>query len=52
MRPPDDPFTAQNEGAVVQHELFKAWVAAGFTDEQALELLKAVVTAMIRKASD
>jgi hypothetical protein len=48
--PPEDPMTALQAGAAQQHEMFVAWVVAGFTEAQALELLKAVVTALILKS--
>lgn len=44
------PLTQLGQGAARQHEMFTTWVAAGFTEEQALELLKAVITSLIRKA--
>jgi hypothetical protein len=37
------------EVAISQHEMFVSWVAAGFTEAQALELLKAVVTEIVRR---
>ena len=45
---PDDPLTPMGEGASQQHELFMAWVAAGFTEAQALELLKVVIAEGMR----
>lgn len=36
------------EAAIGQHEMYLSWVAAGFTPEQALELLKTVVTEILR----
>lgn len=44
-----DPLTALQVGALQQHEMFLSWIAAGFTEYQALELLKAVVMAMVLK---
>lgn len=35
-------------GALSQHEMYLSWVVAGFTPEQALELLKVVVTEIVR----
>jgi hypothetical protein len=46
---PQDPMTALTEGAAQQHEMFLAWMAVGFTEDQALELLKTAITAAIRK---
>ncbi|MGW3152732.1 hypothetical protein [Streptomyces sp. NPDC001089] len=37
-----DPITSLAAMAVQHHEAFTAWVNAGFTEKQALELLKAV----------
>lgn len=36
-------------GAVEQRELYNAWVSVGFTPEQALELVKAVLIAVLKK---
>jgi hypothetical protein len=47
---PQDPMTALTETAAQQHEIFLTWVKAGFTEGQALELLKAVITAAMLKA--
>jgi hypothetical protein len=46
---PEDPMTALQANAASQHEMFLAWVATGFTEAQALELLKAVLAAMVTK---
>jgi hypothetical protein len=46
---PEDPLTLLQAGAMQQHEMYLAWVTAGFTEAQALKLLKAVVTAMVLK---
>lgn len=48
---PQDPVTALTEVAVQQHEMFIAWAAAGFTEAQALDLLKAFITATVQKPS-
>ena len=38
------PFITPIQGSALQlHELFQSLVAAGFTEEQALELLKATI---------
>jgi hypothetical protein len=47
--PREDPITALQVSAVQQHEMFLAWQVAGFDAAQALELLKAVIMAMILK---
>lgn len=36
-------------GAQEQRELYDAWVSVGFTPEQALELVKAVLIAVLKK---
>ncbi len=46
---PNDPITPLTAGAAEQHEMFLAWIAAGFTEAQALELMKAAITAVILK---
>ncbi|HET6636803.1 MAG TPA: hypothetical protein VFH77_17430 [Streptomyces sp.] len=47
-----DPLTPLAAEAAMHHEAFKAWVKAGFTQEQAMELLKAVITAHVRGGQD
>jgi hypothetical protein len=42
---PADPVTVLAAGAAQAHELFTAWVDAGFTDRQALYLLGQVMAA-------
>lgn len=42
-----DPLTAMATAAVSMHELYTAWVAAGFTKAEAMELLK---TAMLKQS--
>jgi hypothetical protein len=41
--PPGDPLTWLAEAATQQHELFIAWVNAGFTRSEALRMLIAVL---------
>lgn len=45
-----DPMGSMRETAISQHEMYMSWLAAGFTAEQALELLKTVVAEIIRGA--
>lgn len=45
---PQPPLTALAAQAAAQHEVFRAWLAAGFTEDQALKLLAAMVTASIQ----
>ena len=48
---PDDfessepPVTQLAAEAALHHEVFRAWVEAGFTESQALDLLKALIIA-------
>lgn len=48
----NDPMTLLTEGAIRQHEMYRTWVAAGFTEEQALELLASVITSLIRRTGE
>jgi hypothetical protein len=44
MSDPTNPFSKLAMGAVALHEMFVSFTDAGFNDEQALELLKHVLT--------
>lgn len=46
---PQKPKPSPAEGAKAARELYDAYVQAGFTDEQAFELLKSVLTVGVRK---
>jgi len=46
---PDDPMSALAGAAYQMHELFVAYVAAGFTDEQAMSIILALLTATIQR---
>jgi hypothetical protein len=37
------PLTPLAQQAAAHHEAFRAWVDAGFTEEQAMDLLKTVM---------
>ena len=39
-----DPITVLGEAAAQLHELFRSYVEAGFTEDQALKLIIAIVT--------
>jgi hypothetical protein len=41
----DEPFSALLEAAFQLHELHQAYVQAGFTEDQALELVKTILAA-------
>lgn len=40
---PPDPLTALGAQAAALHELYRAFLAAGFTDPQAMQLLVAIL---------
>ena len=42
---PPEPLTQLAEGAAQAHELFLAYVGAGFTRQEALQLLVAILAA-------
>jgi hypothetical protein len=44
-----DPLVGMDEGAVTQHELYMSWVRAGFTPDQALDLVKTVISEIFRR---
>ncbi|MFI7010001.1 hypothetical protein [Streptomyces sp. NPDC050145] len=43
MNGPADPLTSLAEAAVALHELYESLRAAGFTEEQALDLVKSAM---------
>jgi hypothetical protein len=51
MSAPQDPMTALAEGAAHLHEIFLAYVNAGFTEAQALHLVGQVLAASFGRAS-
>lgn len=52
MDEPDSPLGSLAQAAVGQHEMYVSWIDAGFSEEQAFELLKAVVTSIVRGSAD
>lgn len=44
---PPSPMTVLAQRAAEHHELFRAWVAAGFTEQQALSLLCSMLAAAV-----
>lgn len=44
------PLYSMSESAISQHEMYLSWREAGFTPEQAMELLKTVVTEIVRRS--
>jgi hypothetical protein len=47
---PKDPLTGLLQGATVMHEIFRTYMAAGFTESQALYLI-GVLTAAVATGS-
>ena len=47
--PPLDPFTQLAEGAAQAHELFSAYVGAGFTRAEALQILIGIMVAALHQ---
>jgi hypothetical protein len=47
---PTDPISDFAMGAAASHELFLSYVGAGFTEEQALSILLAILSETIRQA--
>lgn len=45
---PNDPITALAAAAASTHEMFRAYLEAGFSESQALYLTAACITASIR----
>ena len=46
--PPPELTADQRNGVTMMRGMFLAYVAAGFTEEQAMELLKAQITAAVQ----
>ncbi len=42
---PEEPLSALEEGVAQQHEMFMAYVEAGFTRPEALKIIIAMLTA-------
>jgi len=51
MSTPQDPMTMLATGAAAQHEIFMAYVAAGFTRPEALSIIIAMITTHISMPS-
>ncbi|MET4670852.1 MULTISPECIES: hypothetical protein [Streptomyces] len=47
MPEPTDPMTELAAASAQLHEMYQAYVDAGFTEQQALDLTKAVIVANI-----
>lgn len=50
MNEPENPLTELAQLAAMQHEMYAAWVEAGFTPDQAMVLTVAFVTELTRGA--
>jgi hypothetical protein len=48
---PADPMTELSAGAVQTHELYRAYVDAGFTPAQAMQIVCAMIAASAQAAS-
>lgn len=48
----NDPFTSFAYGAVQHHEMYSAWMDAGFTADQAMELLTFFLSEILRQGND
>jgi hypothetical protein len=49
---PEDPISALAAGVAQQHEMFMAYVDAGFTRPEALKIIIAMLTARTPDGSD
>lgn len=47
-----EQFSTFNDRAIQHHEMYTAWVAAGFTHEQAMELLCCFIAELVRGSID
>jgi hypothetical protein len=45
----EDFLGGMDESAIAQHEMYTAWVQAGFTPDQAMELVKTVISEIFRR---
>ena len=45
---PVDPMNVVQQDAVAAHELYESYVAAGFTESQAMELVKQITTTLLQ----
>lgn len=41
-----------NEGAITHHELYQAWMDAGFPEERAFELVKTMIIETVRRGAE
>lgn len=43
-----DHVGSMDASAIGQHEMYRSWVSAGFTPDQAMDLLKVILTETMR----
>ncbi|MBM9509966.1 hypothetical protein [Actinacidiphila acididurans] len=48
---PEEPLTSLAAEAVMHHEIYDSYVRAGFSEPQALELLKTIIVTIIGKTA-
>lgn len=51
MSSEEELFAGLDVGAVAHHEMYTSWIRAGFTPEQAMDLMKVVVAELLRRIS-
>lgn len=52
MSVPEDPITQLQAGVAQQHEMFMAYVEAGFTRNEALRILISVIISMMTSGEE
>lgn len=52
MAAPEDPITQLQAGVAQQHEMFTAYVDAGFTRPEALKIIIAIIVTHITESDD
>lgn len=49
---PEEFLGSINEGAITHHELYQAWLDAGFTERQAFDLVKTMIIETVRRGAE
>lgn len=49
---PQTPFSAMAQVSISHHEMYTSWIEAGFTPEQAFELLRTVIVQVLGGAKE
>lgn len=52
MFEPEEPMTQLQVGVAQQHEMFMAYVGAGFTRPEALKIIISIITAQVMAPED